>query len=295
MAEHYNSRRRVSDRGDGRRLRTVSPVFQLTPFIMRQPSDAVNSFTDKAEISAMEQWVRARRGEGYDDISLMHIFIAAYVRTAALRPAMNRFVAGRFLYARDYIDVVLSAGRSGSADAGALAVKVRFLPTDTIFDVCRKINAQVDSLKADEDAARIERTASTLVKTPRFVLRMGTAVLRFLDYHGWLGERWTDKSPFHGSIVISDEGNYALPPVIRSLNSMGSLPVSLSIGRRRTAVELTRTGELQEKKYVDYAVTVDARVADNAYIGSAFKYFRYYLANPGELEKPPERVNEDAL
>jgi hypothetical protein len=294
MAERYNARR-LNDRKDGRRLRTLSPVFQLTPFIMRHPSDAVHSFSDSAEISSLEQWILARRADGYEDMSLLHVFIAAYIRMVAHRPAVNRFVAGRFLYARDFIDVVLSTGRNGSADAGALTVKVRFVPTDTIYDVCRKISAQVDSLKADEETSRVEALADTLVKTPRFVIRGGTAVLRWLDYHGWLGEKWTDKSPFHGSLVISDEGLSALPPVSRSLNSMGSLPLSISIGRRRNTIEVSRAGELMEKKYVDYAVTMDARIADTAYLGTAFKYFRHYLANPDLLEKGPERVNEDAL
>jgi hypothetical protein len=294
MAEHYSARR-LNDRKDGRRLRTLSPIFQLTPFIMRQPSDAVHSFSDSAEITSLEQWILARRAEGYENMSLLHVFVAAYVRMVAHRPAVNRFVAGRFLYARDFIDVVLSAGRNGSADAGALTIKVRFVPTDTIYDVCRKISAQVDSIQADEEASRVEALAETLVKTPRFVIRGGTAILRWLDYHGWLGEKWTDKSPFHGSLVISDEGLSSLPPVSRSLNSMGSLPLSISIGRRRTAVELSRTGQLQEKRFVDYGVTMDARIADNAYLGSAFKYFRHYLANPDELTVGPERVNEDAL
>ncbi len=294
MAEQY-ARRRLTDRRDGRRLRTISPVFQLTPFIMLDPSDAVNSFTDQADVSAIETWLRARRREGNEDISLIHIVIAAYVRMLAVRPAMNRFVAGRYLYARDSIDIVLSSGRSGSAEAGARAVTVRFRPTDTVYDVFRKINTQVDNLKADQSADRIERAAFTLVKTPRFVLRFATAVLRWLDYHGWLRKSWTDKSPFHGSAVISDEGSYSLPPISRSINSLGSLPVSLSLGRLRSAVELDKSGQPQVKKYVDYTVSFDSRIADSAYIGAAFRYFRYYLANPEELERGPERVNEDAL
>jgi len=262
MPERY-SRRRLGDRRDGRRLRTVSPVFLLTPFLMRSPSDAVLSFTDHADTAAIESWLKEKRAEGRDDISVVHVFIAAYVRTLAHRPAMNRFVSGRFLYARDRIDVVLSSGRSGAADAGAMAVKVHFLPTDTIYDVVRKINTQVDGMKADRRIGRIERLASTLVKTPRFLLRFGTALLRWFDYHGWLGREWTELSPFHGSVVISDEGASSLPPVSRSLNSMGNLPMSISVGRRRSAVERARTGELMEKKYVDYTVSVDSRIADS--------------------------------
>lgn len=294
MPERY-TRRRMGDRQDGRRLRTLNSVFQLTPFVMRHPADAVNSFTDQADITAMESWLRVRREQGNSDLSLVHVFIAAYVRTLSQFPAMNRFVAGRYLYARDRIEIVLSSGRSGSADAGSIAVKVRFLPTDTVYDVCRKISAQVDSIKADEDATRLERLASTLVKTPRFVLRIGTGFIRWLDYHGWLGEDWTARSPFHGSAVISDEGSSSLPSMSRSLNSIGCLPLSLSIGRRRTAPELTKEGLIREARLVDYTVSVDSRIADVAYIGTAFKYFRHYLSHPEELEHTPARVNDDTL
>ena len=206
-----------------------------------------------------------------------------------------RFVSGRFLYARDSIDIVLTSGGTGSADAGGMSVTVRFQPTDTVFDVYRKINARIDNLKADQSADRIERVASTLVKTPRFVLRFAIAVLRWLDYHGWLRPSITEKSPYHGSALISDEGGFHLPPIRRSINSTGSLPVMLSVGRVRAVTELDRVGQIQERKYMDYAVTYDGRIADSAYIGSAFRYFRYFLANPDALEHPPERVNEDAL
>lgn len=294
MAEQYAGRR-LTDRRDGRRLRTVSPLFQLTPFLVRDVGDAVNSFTDQVEVSAVEAWLRARRREGNEDISLLHLVMAAYVRMLAFRPAMNRFVQGRFLYARNRIDIIWSSGRSGSADEGPRTVTVRFQPTDTVYDVFRRINTQVDNIKADESADRAERIAATLVKTPRFVLRFAFSAIRWLDYHGWLRDSWTARSPFHGTAVISDEGSCYLPSVSRSLNRMGCLPVSLSIGRVRAAVEPDQSGEFRQRKYLDYTVSYDSRIADSSYIGSAFRYFRYYLANPSELEKVPDRINEDSL
>ena len=294
MADQF-ARRRMTDRKDGRRLRTVSPIFQLSPFTVLNIGDATSSFSDCVDVAAIETWLRTRRREGDESMSLLHVVIAAYVRMLALRPAMNRFVAGRFIYARDTIDIVLPSGGSASADAGGTAVTVRFQPTDTVFDVYRKINARVDNLKADQSADRLERIAPTLVKTPRFILRAAMAVVRWLDYHGWLRRSITDRSPYHGTALISDEGSFHLPPVRRSINSFGNLPVSLSVGRIRGAMELDRAGQAQERKYMDFAVSYDSRIADSAYIGSAFRYFRYFLANPDTLEFAPERVNEDAL
>lgn len=37
------------------------------------------------------------------------------------------------------------------------------------------------------------------------------------------------------------------------------------------------------------------RIADSAYIGSAFRLFRHYLNHPEELEITPSRVNDDTL
>ncbi len=294
MPDQY-TRRRMTDRKDGRRLRTISPLFQLSPFTVLSPADAANSFYDTADVTGIETWLRDRRAAGDENMSLLHVVIAAYVRMLSLRPAMNRFVSGRFIYARDDIDVVLSSGGSGAADTGGMTVTVRFQPSDTIFDVYRKINTRVDNLQADQSADRLERIASTLVKTPRFVLRFAIAALRWLDYHGWLRPSLTEKSPYHGSALISDEGGFHLPPVRRSLNSTGALPVMLSVGRIRSVTELDRLGKPQEHRYMDFAVTYDSRIAESSYIGAAFRYFRYFLANPDALEHPPERVNEDAL
>ncbi len=294
MPERY-TRRRMGDRRDGRRLRTLSPIFALTPYVVRFPSDAVNSFTDHADLAAMESWLALQQERSGLTLTLTHIFIAAYIRTLSQYPALNRFVAGRAIYARDRVELVLSSGRSGSADAGSMAIKVRFLPTDTVFDVGRKITAQVESIKADEEASRLERIAADLVKTPRFVLRMGVGVMRWLDYHGWLGDAWLERSPFHGSAVISDEGSDLLPSMTRGLNSVGCLPLSLSLGRRHTGCELTKTGAVRETHTLDYTVSVDTRIADSAYIGAAFRAFRHYLAHPEELETTPARVNEDTL
>ena len=293
MPERY-TRRRMTDRRDGRRLRTISPIFQLSPFTMLSPADAAVGFSDAADVSALETWLRARRAAGDDGVSLIHIVIAAYVRTLALYPALNRFVAGRFIYARDAIDIVLPAG-GAAADMGSMAVTVRFQATDTVYDVYRKINTRLDNLKADQSADRLERLAATLVKTPRFILRFGIAVLRWMDYHGWLRPSLAGKSPYHGSAVISDDGASHLPPLFRGINSTGALPVSVSVGRIRAVTELDKAGQPHDRKLMDFAVTYDSRIVDSAYMGAAFRYFRYFLSNPDTLENPPERVNEDAL
>jgi len=294
MAERY-IRRRVGDRKDGRRLRTITPYTQFLPFVMRARNDALNFFADSVEVSAIDRWIRLKRAEGLKDMTSLHLFVAAYVRTIAHRPGLNRFVAGQQLYARDGVDIVLTASRSAAPDSSLTAIKVRFDPTDTVFDVYRKINEKIDSIKADQGANGTERLANTLAKMPRFVLRFTMTILRTLDYFGWLNPGLVAASPYHGSLLVSDVGSYGIPPLYQHLYNFGNLPVSISIGRRRSVRELDSAGGTVERKYMEYAAVLDERIADAAFYASAFKYVNYYLSNPNLLENPPERVDEDVL
>ena len=57
MADNSTYVRRIGDRSDGRRLRSLAPVFKFMPFIMRQRSDACNAFTASLEVTEVDAWL----------------------------------------------------------------------------------------------------------------------------------------------------------------------------------------------------------------------------------------------
>ena len=140
--------KRMGDRREGRLLRSLSGYQRMAPLALRRRSEAVYSIADSVEVSAMEQWLRAKRAEGWAGLGFVHLLIAAYVRTVSMRPAVNRFISGRRIYARNDIQAVLSVKRSASSSAAETCVKVSFSPTDTVFDVYRRLSEAVDAVKA---------------------------------------------------------------------------------------------------------------------------------------------------
>ena len=52
------------DRPDGRRLRTLYPMAQISPYIMVTRNSSTNFFYDALEISAAERYIRQKRREG---------------------------------------------------------------------------------------------------------------------------------------------------------------------------------------------------------------------------------------
>ena len=63
-------RRRLGDRKDGRKLRTVPAMTKFMPYIMARRSDACNTFSDSLEIAAADSYCRQKVREGLTGFSM---------------------------------------------------------------------------------------------------------------------------------------------------------------------------------------------------------------------------------
>ena len=285
--------KRSGDRREGRRLRGLNPWRVVMPYFLRRRSEALSTLADSVEVSAIERWLLEKRAEGWAGLGFLHLLVAAYVRTVSMRPAINRFIAGRHVYARNEIEVILTVKRSSSSDASETAVKVAFSPTDTVFDVYRRMSEAVDGVKADVIVSTPERVASTLSRLPRPFLRLAAAVLRLMDFFDWLPRSWIEESPFHGSLLVVDMGSLGTMPVAAAIPEFGDIPCAVSFGAKRKVREPGEDDRLAERHYVDYRFTCDGRIADSYYFASALKCLKYFMKNPAHLELPPETIEDD--
>ena len=285
--------RRFGDRREGRLLRSIAPLYRLMPFLMKDRSDASNYFADSVEISHADRFLRKKRAEGMAGLGMLHLFIAAYIRTIAMRPGLNRFVSGQRIYARHSVDVVMTVKRSLHSDSTETSIKVQFDPSDTIYDVYRRMNEEIDAIKANDGANGTEDAAAAFMRIPRLLLRLVVGFLKLLDYFGRLPRALLKVSPFHGSMIVTDLGSLGIAPIYHHLYNFGNLPSFLSFGAKRRVVELDKTGVVVENKYIDYKFVLDERICDGYYYASAFKFLSHFLKNPELLEEPPEKVYED--
>lgn len=285
-------RRRFGDRKEGRRLRTVPALNQFEPYIMIDRNDACNQFSGSVEISDTDRWLRAKRQEGYKGLGMLHLFIAAYIRVVSQLPGLNRFVSGQRIYARNEILINMMVKRGITTESEETCAKVVFEPTDTIYDVYRKMNEAVEEIRASDDSGT-EKVAGVLMKMPRLILKFAVWIIKLLDYFDLLPMSLLRVSPFHGSMIVTDLGSLGIPPIYHHLYNFGNLPVFLAFGAKRREVELDRHGQPVEHKYVDYKIVCDERIVDGAYYAAAFKHLKYFLKNPSELEHAPDKVLDD--
>jgi hypothetical protein len=285
-------RRRLGDRKEGRRVRTLPPMSYVEPYIMKVRSDAQNHFEDVIDIHNAELYIDKKRKEGYTDMTLLHVILAAYVRTVSERPGINRFIAGQKVYARKNIECNMVIKKEMTLSSPDTCIKVEFDPRDTALNVYKKFQKVAkEALEAPSDFDNVARVLTKCL--PGLLFRGAIAFLRFLDYFGLLPKFLLKVSPFHGSMFITSMGSVGIPAIYHHLYDFATLPVFLSYGSIYSADAVKRDGTKERHHFVTFKVVTDERICDGYYYASAMKRMKRILLKPEILDEPPTTVVED--
>lgn len=286
-------RRRFGDRSDGRKLRSITPMSKVSPYIMKKRNDAQNHFEDSFDVTETEKLCREKVKSGMTNFSLLHVFLAAYVRTVSQRPGINRFIGGQKVFARNNVEVVMTVKKTMSLDSPDTMIKVIFDPTDTLDEVYEKFNEVVQKNVGNDDESSFDETAKAFNYIPGLVLKFAIWFLTLLDYFGHLPKALLKVSPFHGSMIITSMGSLGIKPIYHHLYDFGNLPLFISYGTKRRVSKPGILGIPDKRIIVDVKIVTDERICDGYYYASAFKLFKKYVEDPTRLEVPPETVIED--
>ena len=283
------------DRSDGRKIRTLSPMAQITAYFQVERNTCSNLFEESFEISNVERYIRQKRREGLSDFGLTHVLLAAYVRGIAKYPQLNRFISGQKVYTRDNdIQYSMVVKKEMTVESPDTSVKVHLTPYDTSVDVYNKLNAAIEEVKKSQELdSSLDNLISYLNLIPSVVLKFTVWLLKLLDYFGMLPKFLLELSPFHGSLMFTSMGSLGIRPIYHHLYDFGNLPVFGAFGCKRKALEIQEDGTVVQKKYIDVKFVLDERIVDGYYYATFFKHYRNILRHPEILDNPPDEVIRD--
>ena len=283
------------DRKDGRKIRTLAPMAQITMYFQWERNICSNLFEESFEISHIDRYIRQKRREGLKDFGITHVLLAAYVRGVAKYPQLNRFISGQKVFSRgEDIQYCMVIKKEMTVESPDTSIKVHLTPWDTAEDVYHKLNAAVESVKATKELdSGIDNLIQYLNLIPGLLLKFVVWLLKLLDYFGLLPRFLTELSPFHGSMFFTSMGSLGIPPIYHHLYDFGNIPVFGAFGMKRKALEVQEDGSVVQKKYVDVKFVLDERICDGYYYATFFKYYKRLLAHPEVLDNPPEEVVQD--
>lgn len=269
-----------------RRVKTISPMSAVIPFIMVNRTGSQNFISDTVDIEKVEKYIKEKQTQGMQNISMMHVMIAAYIRLVSQRPALNRFIRGQRVWTRKNVEVSLTIKKEMSLDSPDTVVKITLPPSATLEDVYTALNNEIVSYRANP-GGDFDDTARAFTRLPGLIFKFAVASLRFLDYFGLMPKAIAKVSPFHCSYFITSMGSLGIPPIYHHLYDFGSCPVFFSFGAKRRAYEIDNTGLVRRRQYMDFTFVLDERICDGYYYASALKLLKNILKKPWQLDEVP--------
>lgn len=282
------------DRVDGRRIRSMPAISQITPYLMVHRCESNIMFEESIEITNMDRYIRQKRKEGLTSFGVVHVILAAYCRAMCKFPAINRFIAGQKIYSHgEDIQFCMTVKKEMTKDAPDTVIKLHLNRRDTAEDVYRKFQAAVEEVKNTPLDSGVDNTAGALSMIPGVVLKFVVWLIKLLDYFGLLPKFLLEISPFHASVYFTSMGSLGIQPVFHHLYNLGNMPIFCAFGCKRKEMQILEDGTLVQKKYVDVKLNVDERIVDGFYYASFFKHFKHLATRPEVLDTVPEEILYD--
>ncbi len=272
-------------RKDGRRLKTMQPMYQVAAHIMADRNDSMNMVEVDLEFDPMQKFLNEQRksGKRYSHLALI---IAAYVRTIAAYPLLNRFVVNKCIYARNEIAIGMVVLKPGETE-GTMN-KMYFQPTNTLDEVQNILDKYVEENRAVGDTNKTDDLIRTLLGIPG-LCRFGVNVFKWLDKHGLLSKSIIQASPFHCTMTVTNLASIRTNYIYHHVYNFGTTSLLMALGTARE-VPMRRHGEIEFVKCTPAGIVMDERVASGSAYAAAFKYFQRLLKDPLPLMTPPACV-----
>ena len=279
-------------RADGRRVKGIDPVMQITPYVMPMRCDAQVFLKHRADMEILSRYIRQQKQEKNQQITYMQIVVAAYVRAMSRNPEVNRFIMNKQLFARNNCSAAFTILKNPSnADDGESVVKIKFDLTDTIYDVRDRMSAAVTANRGDQPASFTDKLLSFLFCVPGLATCL-VAIVRFLDRYGLAPAVLIEELPFYVGMYITNTASIGVHDVNHHIYNWGNVGLFLGMGTTEK-VAVVEEGVARMKRYLPIGITADERVCSGAHYARFFSEWRHYLEHPEELELPPESVRFD--
>jgi len=278
-------------RSDGTYLKNLHFFTQLLPYLMPTRVDACIYFELDFDVTHTLEYIKKRKREGGQRISLFYLILYASTRAIAHRPNMNRFVSGHRYYQRNRISYNFIAKRKMTDDGEEVNVTMSFSPLLTLEEFSKKIDDYISEIKNGSGTSS-EKVNSLIAHLPRPLIKFFIWAIKYLDYHNALPKSAIKSLPFFSTIFFTNVGSVGIDAPFHHNFEIGNCGIFCAIGKLRKVQQLKSDGTVETRDKVKITYTYDDRIADGIYCARAIDMVRDLVETPEKLEVPLELTEE---
>ncbi len=276
-------------RSDGKRIKAVNPMYEIVPYIMPKRYDAQNLVNIQLDEDRIRDYLREKRATGIQ-MDHMTVLIAAYLRTCANYPVLNRFVVNKKIYQRNHFCVcyvMLKKMPDGTMDE--TINKIYLDLNDDIFTVHKKIQEVVRKNAEAEYDNSMDKFIHGLLRIPvlpSFIV----SVLKVMDRYGLMPRKVIDLSPFHTSLFVTNLASINSNYIYHHLYDFGTTSIFIALGKIIRDYRNNR----DDRRIMPLGITMDERIATGHDFARMFVSLKKYLRDPSLLERTYEEEQQMA-
>lgn len=268
-----------TSRFDGDLIPDLHPYRRLMAFIMRKKTEATVYFDTYVDADKLLAYIDDASTQFHTDVT--HCLVGASMVGMSEVPSMNRFVVGRRLYQRKFVEVSFSMKRKRRDRKAKVAnVKVRLQPGETFRALCDRI--QADILFERSDAVTQEDKEFGLFSAlPRPLLVAAVAVAQWLDYYNLAPRALIEPDALYTSLYVANLGSIGMDPGFHHLYEWGHCPLFMMAGKielRPVVVD----GAIELRRQLHIRWSYDERIDDGLTAGMGIAAVKKALENPYE-------------
>lgn len=276
-------------RPDGKRLKHLDPIIQITPYLMPMRCDAQVFLQHRMDYEKLARYIAEKNRQG-QKITFMQIVVAAYVRAISQNPVLNRFIFNKQYYARNNCSVSYAVLKDPQDnESNETTVRIEFDLTDTLFDVRDRMNDAVEKARATEDNDFVIKLAKAVLKIPGLPSLI-VWLYRLLDRYGIGPRSFVRELPFYSGMFITNNASIGLNHVLHHIYNFGDVNLFIGMGNVLKEAFTDSEGNTRMKRWLPIGLTADERVCSGAHYAKFFADVTRYTNNPEVLEQPPENV-----
>ena len=273
-------------RSDGRKIKSLDPLFRVIPHVMKERSDAHVYFSQEIPIKTLDEYIAKKEQEGIK-MSYMNIIYAALVRMLAEKPSLNRFIMDGRTYARHGIHISLAIKKGMTEESEETTIKIPFTGSENIFEVKEILDGTIMKNKDTANENNTDKLVKLLSYVPDWLYKLIVNILMYLDKHGMMPKFIIKLSPFHTSAFLTNVGSLGIDAIYHHLYNFGTTSMFFSMGKKKKSY-IYEDDEIRQEKCITIAFVGDERICDGYYYAASFKQLSKYLRKPELLENSDE-------
>lgn len=269
------------------------PVFnKFFPFLMKRRCDALVYQTITFDMTNAVEFVRRYNKEHPDEgrLKVFSLYVAAMMRLMALRPELNRFIAGSRYWQRNELSVNFIIKESFDDHAPERSDPLVIPHDATLPEVAKLINDKIDEARSEDGDTTADEAIGLFMKFPKWVIKAIVGIAGFLDHHGKAPAILREADGMHTSLYISNLGSIGLMagPTFHHLYEWGTTSMFQTMGSVNRRVVFDEDGKVTKKYDMTVGVTLDERICDGFYFVKSFMILQDLINHPEKLMERPE-------